>query len=106
VQGCGARDGERGAQVAGAVADHEGGFGRGQGGRGDDEVAFIFARRGVEDDDEFVIGWGVLAKGMVGKVGLGMLPNACITSGIESKAGCAGVGFDNPFVVPLTAGEP
>lgn len=36
----------------------------------------------------------------------GALPNACITSGIESKAGCAGVGFDNPFVVPLTAGEP
>jgi hypothetical protein len=37
------------------------------------------------------------------------VPNACITSGIESKAGCAGVGFESPFAcstVPLTAGRP
>jgi hypothetical protein len=106
VQGCGARDGERGTQVAGAVADHEGGFCGGQGGGGDDEVAFVFAGWGVEDDDEFVVcctivrmrGWGGREKGDA--------PNACMTSGIESKAGCAGVGFDNPFAVPLTAGEP
>jgi hypothetical protein len=36
------------------------------------------------------------------------IPNACTTSGIESKAGCAGVGFDRPFAslaLPLTADE-
>jgi hypothetical protein len=36
VQGCGARDGEWRAEVAGAVADHEGGFGGGEGGGSDD----------------------------------------------------------------------
>lgn len=55
VQGGGARDGEGGAYVAGRVADHEGGFGGGEGRGGDDEVAFVFARGGVEDDDEFVV---------------------------------------------------
>jgi hypothetical protein len=55
VQGCGTRDGEWRAEVAGAVADHEGGFGGGEGGGGDDEVAFVFARGVVEDNDEFVV---------------------------------------------------
>ena len=40
---------ERGAQVAAGVADQEGGFGGGQGAGGDDQVAFVFARFGVED---------------------------------------------------------
>jgi hypothetical protein len=108
VQGCGARDGERGAQVAGAVADHEGGFGGGQGGRGDDEVAFVLARGGVEDDDEFVVGWECISLWSSCSMAVtgGCVPNACMTSGIESKAGCAGVGLDSPLAVPLTAGEP
>lgn len=25
------------------------------------------------------------------------IPNACMTSGIESNAGCAGVGLESPF---------
>lgn len=57
VQGGGARDGQRRADVAAAVADHEGGFFGRQGFGGDDEVAFVFAVGRVEDDDEFVVGW-------------------------------------------------
>jgi hypothetical protein len=106
VQGCGARDGERGAQVAGAVADHEGGLCGGQGGGGDDEVAFVLARGGIEDDDEFVVCCAFVRMRGLGGGRERDAPNACMTSGIESKAGCAGVGFDNPFAVPLTAGEP
>lgn len=56
MQGCGARDGERRAYVAGAVADHEGGFFGGEGFGGDDEVAFVFAVGRVEDDYEFIVG--------------------------------------------------
>jgi hypothetical protein len=30
------------------------------------------------------------------------VPKACMTSGIESKAGCAGVGFESSVALPLT----
>lgn len=55
LEGRGAGGGEGRADVARGVADHEGHFGGGEGGGGDDEVAFVFARGGVEDDYEFVI---------------------------------------------------
>jgi len=58
VQVLSVRGGQRRAEVAGCVADHEGGFGGGEGGGGDYEVAFVFARGVVEDDDEFVVSWG------------------------------------------------
>lgn len=49
--GC-ARGRERSAQVAGGVVDQEcGEWGR-EGLSGDDEVAFVFAGGGVEDDEE------------------------------------------------------
>lgn len=38
---------DRGAEVAGGVADHEGGFGGSEVLGGDDEVAFVFAVGGV-----------------------------------------------------------
>jgi len=30
------------------------------------------------------------------------VPKACMTSGIESNAGCAGVGFESSVALPLT----
>lgn len=60
VEGCRPRDGERGADVARGIADHKGGFAGGEGGGGDYEIAFIFARGGVEDNYEFVVCWDVL----------------------------------------------
>jgi hypothetical protein len=48
---------ERCAEVAGGVADEEGGFGGGEGAGGDDQVAFVFAGFGVEDDDGVAAGW-------------------------------------------------
>ena len=30
------------------------------------------------------------------------VPKACMTSGIESKAGCAGVGFESCVALPFT----
>jgi hypothetical protein len=38
------------------VSDEEGGFGGREILRGDDEVAFILAVRGIEDDDEVAAG--------------------------------------------------
>jgi hypothetical protein len=61
VEGCGARDGERGAEVAGGVADHEGSFRGGEGGCGDDQITLVLARRRVEHNDEFIVGWWVIA---------------------------------------------
>jgi hypothetical protein len=58
VQGCGAADGERGADVAAAVADHEGCFFGREALGGDDQVAFVFAVGGVKDDYEFAVGCG------------------------------------------------
>jgi hypothetical protein len=40
------------------VADEEGGFGGGEGAGGDDQVAFVFAGFGVEDDDGVAAGCG------------------------------------------------
>lgn len=55
VEGCGAGDGQRSAEVAGRIPDHEGGF-FGREGRGrNDEVAFVFARGRVEHNYEFVV---------------------------------------------------
>ena len=59
LEGVAAAGGERSAHVSRRVSDHEGGFGGGQGGGGHDEVAFVFAREGVEDDDEVAVGCGV-----------------------------------------------
>jgi hypothetical protein len=46
------------ADEAGCVPDHEGHFGGGNVLRGDDEVAFIFAREIIENDYEVAIFWG------------------------------------------------
>jgi len=43
VEGLGAAGEEGRAEVAGGMADEEGGFGRGEGAGGDDQVAFVFA---------------------------------------------------------------
>jgi hypothetical protein len=96
VQGCGARDGERRAYVAGAVADHEGGFFGGEGFGGDDEVALVLAVGRVEDDYEFIVGWVVLV-GDVRGGRMDVVPNAAMTSGIESNAESAGVGLESSF---------
>lgn len=48
---------KRSAEVAGGVADHEGGAGGCKVAGGDDEVAFIFAGRGVEDDEKGAVGY-------------------------------------------------
>lgn len=70
LQGGGARGRHGGADVARRVADQEGGFGGREGRGGDDEVAFVFARGGVEDDDKFVVGWGWgLTESMYGEGG-------------------------------------
>ena len=56
-EGGGARGEQGRAEVAGGVADEEGGFGGGEGAGGDDQVAFVFAGFGVEDDDGIAAGW-------------------------------------------------
>ena len=58
LEGGGAHGQERRAEVAGGVADEEGGFGGREGARGDDQVAFVFAGFGVEDDDGVAAGCG------------------------------------------------
>ena len=52
IQGLGEGGGQRAADQAAGVADHEGRFFGGKVLSRADEVAFIFARRGIEDDDE------------------------------------------------------
>ena len=49
--------GDRAADQTRGVADHEGGFGGGEVLGSDNEVAFIFAVGGVEDDDEGAAFW-------------------------------------------------
>jgi hypothetical protein len=63
VQGGGARDGQRCADVARAVADHEGGLLGCERLGGDDQVAFVLAVGRVKDNYEFAVGWVVLAVG-------------------------------------------
>lgn len=46
-----------GAQIAGRMVDHEGGEGRRQVCGGDEQVAFIFTRGRIEDDEEFAVSW-------------------------------------------------
>ena len=55
-EGGGARGEQGRAEVAGGVADEEGGFGGGEGAGGDYQVAFVFAGFGVEDDDGVAAG--------------------------------------------------
>lgn len=57
MEGGGARDGERCADVAGGVADHKGGFGGRESGGSNDEVALILAGGIVEDNDKLVVGY-------------------------------------------------
>jgi len=79
------------------VADEEGGF-RGREVRGgDDEVAFVLAVRGVEDDEEFAVRCG----GLTVRDWLALeevesrLPNASTASGMLSK-------LISPFVSAMT----
>ena len=58
LEGGGAHGQQGRAEVAGGVADEEGGFGGREGARGDDQVAFVFAGFGVEDDDGVAAGCG------------------------------------------------
>lgn len=51
------------ADDARGVAVHEGHLLGGDVLCGDDEIAFVFAREIVEDDDEFAIFWGLLELG-------------------------------------------
>ena len=53
--GEGGRDGD--AEEAAGVADEEGAFGGREVGGGEDEVAFVFALGGVEDDDGVAGAW-------------------------------------------------
>lgn len=48
--------GRGGGEIPG-MADHKGHFFGSDGFGGDDEVAFVFARGGVEDDDEVAVSW-------------------------------------------------
>jgi len=79
------------AEIAGGVADHEGGFGGGKVGGGDDEVAFVFAGGGVEDNEEVAGGWvggGWVSLCVCGRERDGVesgLPKASMQDGIESK---------------------
>ena len=52
IERVGESGGERAADQAAGVADHEGGFFGGEVLGGADEVAFVFAGGSVEDDDE------------------------------------------------------
>ena len=65
VQGGGARHGQRRADVARAVADHEGGLLGCERLGGDDQVAFVLAVGRVKDNHEFAVGWVVLAVGVL-----------------------------------------
>ena len=69
------------------MADHEGGFGGGEVFGGADEVAFVFARWGVEDDYEGAGFWGDLLGGSRNGVkGRGLLLKEVIVSSMLSKA--------------------
>jgi hypothetical protein len=57
LEGCRAHGEERCAEVAGGVADEEGGFGGREVAGGDYQVAFVFAGFGVEDDNGIATGW-------------------------------------------------
>lgn len=70
------------------MTDHEGHFGGGEVGGGDDEVAFIFAREVVEDDDEFAVFWGLRVSRMLG-IGIERVIDvlkAWIVSSMESNS--------------------
>lgn len=55
---CRSRRGHGRAEVAGGVSDEEGAFRGCEGGGGNNEVALILARRGIEDDEEVACGLG------------------------------------------------
>lgn len=84
------------------MSDHEGGFGRGEVLGGADEVAFVFAGRGVEDDYEGAGFWGVLLGDGGVETGGGLLLKDVIVSSMLSKASSGAVApFNSWFRLPL-----
>lgn len=92
------------------MADHEGELFGGSIFGGKDQVAFVFARGGVEDDDEGAAfcEWGVRRVAAGGKV-TGVLLNASMVSAMESNwsletpFGCFDGRKSDAVVVPLHA---
>ncbi len=89
LQGKGQGGGDGGADEAAGVLDHEGHFVGGHVLGGEDEVAFVFARGGVEDDDEGAVFFGRLGWVYQGAILFSGLLRGWMEGGEERGAGMA-----------------